>query len=98
MMPGMCNEQAPVPPPSYSRAQVQAQAERARALHINALNLIQTLHLLALCRISLLVEYSLSRKHSQKLLQKAVGHPGASVTKRPAARLQGCTQRSIGKG
>ena len=43
-MPSMCNEQAPISPPSYSRAQVQAQAERARALHINALTLIQTLH------------------------------------------------------
>src|SRR5438445_13790536 len=52
MMPRICNEQAPVPPPSYSRAQVQAQAERARALHINALSLIETLHLLALCRLA----------------------------------------------
>jgi transposase len=50
MMPNTSNEQAPVPPPSYSRAQVQAQAQRARALHVNALSLIQTLHLLALCR------------------------------------------------
>src|SRR3989441_3369804 len=52
MMPSTCNEQAPVPPPSYSRAQVQAQAQRARALHINALSLIETLHLLALCRLA----------------------------------------------
>lgn len=44
MMPTTCNEQAPVPPPSYSRAQVQAQAQHARALHTNALTLIQTLH------------------------------------------------------
>jgi hypothetical protein len=53
MMPTTCQEQAPVPPPSYSRAQVQAQAQRARALHINALTLIQTLHLLALCRLAI---------------------------------------------
>src|SRR5947208_9244867 len=52
MMPSTCNEQAPVPPPAYSRAQVQAQAQRARALHINALSLIETLHLLALCRLA----------------------------------------------
>ncbi len=52
MMPTTYNEQAPVPPPSYSRAQVQAQAQRARALHINALSLIETLHLLALCRLA----------------------------------------------
>ena len=52
MMPTTYNEQAPVPPPSYARAQVQAQAQRARALHINALSLIETLHLLALCRLA----------------------------------------------
>ncbi len=47
MMPTTCHQQAPVPPPSYHRREVQAQAQRARALHINALNLIETLHLLA---------------------------------------------------
>ena len=57
MMPRMCNEQAPVPPPSYARAQVQAQAQRARALHINALSLIQTLHLLALCRVAVQIAH-----------------------------------------
>ncbi len=48
MMPTHWSEQAPVPPPSYHRAQ----AQRARSLHINALALIQTLHLLALCRLA----------------------------------------------
>src|SRR6266516_7858937 len=52
MMPSTCNVQAPVPSPSYHRREVQAQAQRARALHINALTLIQTLHLLALCRLA----------------------------------------------
>jgi hypothetical protein len=52
MKPSLCNEAAPTPPPIYSRAQVQAQAERARALHINALTLIQTLHFLALCLLA----------------------------------------------
>src|SRR6266704_4353028 len=52
MMPTTCHQQAPVPPPSYHRREVQAQAQRARALHINALNLIETLHLLALCRLA----------------------------------------------
>ena len=45
MMPTICNEQAPVPPPSYHRREIQAQAQRVRALHINALRLIETLHL-----------------------------------------------------
>jgi hypothetical protein len=53
MMPTICNEQTPVPPPSsYHRREVQAQARRARALHINALSSIETLHLLALCRLA----------------------------------------------
>ena len=51
-MPTSVSEQAPVPPPSYHRREVQAQARRARALHINALTLIETLHLLALCRLA----------------------------------------------
>ena len=51
-MPTICNQQAPVPPPSYHHREVQAQAQRARALHINALTLIETLHLLALCRLA----------------------------------------------
>ena len=49
MMPTICTEQAPVRPPSYHRREVQAQARRARALHVNALSLIEILHRLALC-------------------------------------------------
>ena len=51
-MPTVVGEQASVPPPSYYRREVQAQARRARALHINALTLTETLHLLALCRLA----------------------------------------------
>src|SRR5256884_7595322 len=51
-MPTTYQQQAPIPPPSYHRREVQAQARRARALHINALSLIETLHLLALCRLA----------------------------------------------
>ena len=57
MMPTICNEQAPVPPPSYHRREIQAQAQRARALHLNALSLIETLHLLALCRLAVQVAH-----------------------------------------
>src|SRR5438128_11326564 len=53
MMPTTCHQQAPVPPPSYHRREVQAQAQRARALHINALKLVEILHLLALCRLAI---------------------------------------------
>jgi hypothetical protein len=49
MMPTPYNEQAPVPPSSYHRREAQAQVQRTRTLHINALTLIKTLHLLALC-------------------------------------------------
>src|SRR6516162_4751339 len=40
--------QTPVAPPSYHRAQ----ARLGPALHINALTLVTTLHLLALCRLA----------------------------------------------
>ncbi len=48
MMPTLLNGQAPVPPPSYHRAQARHQ----RALHIDALTLVTSLHLLALCRLA----------------------------------------------
>ena len=48
MMPSVVPEQAPVPPPAYHRAQARLGA----ALHIDALTLVHTLHLLALCRLA----------------------------------------------
>src|SRR3989440_4566523 len=48
MMPPVVKEQAPIPPPSYQRAQ----AKQGPALHINALTLVTTLHLLTLCRVA----------------------------------------------
>jgi hypothetical protein len=48
MMPSVVNEQAPVPPPTYHRAQ----ARLGQALHIDALSLVTTLHLLMLCRLA----------------------------------------------
>src|SRR5947209_17314328 len=49
MMPlAVVEQQAPVPPPSYQRAQAQL----SRALHLDALTLVTTLHLLALCRLA----------------------------------------------
>src|SRR5881398_1692024 len=42
------DHQAAVPPPSYQRAQ----AKQVPALHINALTLVTTLHLLLLCRLA----------------------------------------------
>ena len=48
MVPALINEQAPVPPPAYHRAQAQL----GPVLHIDALALVQTLHLLALCRLA----------------------------------------------
>ena len=48
MMPTVVEEKAPIPPPSYQRAQ----ARLSRALHIDALTLVTTLHLLALCRLA----------------------------------------------
>src|SRR5438270_8015299 len=49
MMPlALVNHQAPVPPPAYQRAQ----ARLGPALHIDALTLVSTLHLLMLCRLA----------------------------------------------
>ncbi len=48
MMPITLNEQAPVPPPAYHREQ----ARLGPALHIDALTLVRTLHLLSLCRLA----------------------------------------------
>src|SRR5437762_14222104 len=48
MMLASIKEQAPVAPPSFQREQ----ARLSRALHIDALTLVTTLHLLALCRLA----------------------------------------------
>ena len=49
MMPTVVNDQAPVPPPACHRAQARLGA----SLHIDALTLVTTLHLLALCRLAI---------------------------------------------
>src|SRR5229473_6027336 len=72
MMPPTYNQQAPIPPPSYHRREVQAQAQRVRALHINALTLIETLHLLALCRLAVQVAH---RRCPPPLPKGAGGRP-----------------------
>lgn len=43
MVPALCADQAPVPPPAYHRGM-------AAALHLDVLTLVRGLHLLALCR------------------------------------------------
>src|SRR3984893_16538205 len=48
MMPARVNEKASVPPPAYHREQ----ARLGPALHIDALTLVNTLHLLTLCRLA----------------------------------------------
>ena len=47
MMPTKVDEKAPVPPPAYHRAQA-----RQVSLHIDAVRLVTTLHLLVLCRLA----------------------------------------------
>lgn len=48
MMPSLITEQTPVPPPAYHRLQ----AKQKPSLHIDALTLVNTLQLLALCRLA----------------------------------------------
>jgi hypothetical protein len=80
-MPTVVNEQAPIPPPSYHRREVQAQAQRARALHINALTLIGTLHLLALCRLAV----QLAHRRCPPPLPKGAGGRPPDLSRRVVA-------------
>jgi hypothetical protein len=48
MMPVPIHHQAPVPPPSYQRAQAKA----GKALHIDAVTLVTSLHLFMLCHLA----------------------------------------------
>jgi transposase len=48
MIPVPIHHQAPVPPPSYQRAQ----AKTGKALHIDAVTLVTSLHLLMLCHLA----------------------------------------------
>ncbi len=48
MVPIPCDPTAPVPPPAYQRAL----AKHSPALHLDALRVVQGLHLLALCRLA----------------------------------------------
>src|SRR5436190_2861680 len=72
MMPLAVKEQAAVPPPSFQRAQTR----RGPALHINALTLVTTLHLLALCRLAVRLAHRRCPPHY--LLAKEEDH-GAIV-------------------
>jgi Transposase DDE domain len=47
-MPTVLSEQAPIPPPAYYREQARLGPD----LHLDALTLVRTLHLLALCRLA----------------------------------------------
>jgi hypothetical protein len=54
MMPTPVESQVPVAPPAYHRAQVRL----GPALHIDALTLVNALHLLALCRVTVRLAHS----------------------------------------
>ena len=53
MVPALCAPTGAVPPPSYQRAL----AKQPTALHVTALALVTTLHLLALCRLAVQVAH-----------------------------------------
>jgi hypothetical protein len=53
MMPRLVERQAPVPPPAYHRTQ----AKRGPDLHLDALTLVNPLHLLTLCRLAVRLAY-----------------------------------------
>jgi len=74
-MPTLIKEQTPVPPPCYQRAQ----ARLSRALHIDALTLVTTLHLLALCRLAVRLAH---RRCPPPLRGLARGEDHAPIVKR----------------
>lgn len=53
MMLTLIKEQAPIPPPSYQRAQARLKP----TLHLDALMLVRTLHVLALCHLAVRVAH-----------------------------------------
>lgn len=67
-MPILVDDQAPVPPPPYYRMQARFSA----ALHIDALTLVSTLHLLTLCRLAVCLAH-----HRCLLVQEGLHGPTA---------------------
>ena len=65
MVPAPCGSTAPVPPPAYQRAL----AKHSASLHLDALTVVETLHLLALCQLAV----RLSRRGSPAALPKGPG-------------------------
>ncbi len=53
MMLTLIKEQAPVPPPSYQHTQARLRP----ALHLDALTLVRTVHLLAICHLAVQVDH-----------------------------------------
>ncbi|WP_126631181.1 hypothetical protein [Dictyobacter alpinus] len=53
MIPTIINQAAPVAPPAYHRVQGRS----GPAMHIDALTLVSTLHLLVLCRLAVRLAY-----------------------------------------
>jgi len=68
MVPASCVRTAPVPPPTYRRAQARV----GPALHLDALTLIASLHLLALCRRAVRLA---RRRYPPPLPAGPGGHP-----------------------
>jgi|GEM_PF-762869 len=65
MVPAPCDSTAPVPPPAYQRAL----AKHSASLHLDARTIVETLHLLALCRLAV----RLARPGSPAALPKGPG-------------------------
>src|SRR5258708_30139995 len=86
MMPQIVNEQAPVPSPAYYRAQ----ARLGPALHLDALTLGNSLHLLTLCRLAVRLAH---RRCPPPLLAGPGGAPradsGESLFLLPVLRMLG---------
>lgn len=81
MVPVPCITTEPVPPPAYHRALVQ----RGPRVRIDALTLVTTLHLLALCRLAV------RATQEKPLMQAAVaGDAPSSIRRNPSCSLASC--------
>ena len=72
MVPAPCSGTAPVPPPAYQRAL----ARRSAGLHLDALTVVETLHLLALCRLAV----GIARRGTTPALPKGPGGVGRTYS------------------
>src|SRR5260370_498236 len=90
MMPAVVPEQAPLPPSAYH----PAPARLAPALHIDALALVNALHLLALCRLAV----HLAHRRCPPPLPSGPGGAPRTYSEESLLQVRGAPPGPLGKG